>query len=272
MGAAAAHVPQGLQRSRGRGRGARHPASLLRPCRIQSGARRRCGPLANARLRPVRSGRPGPVGLGSEWSLLTNSFKPYPACRWMHTALEAFATLVSKHALTPDEIEKVAIHTSAAMARDFMDYEPATMVDAQFSLPSALAAIAHDIRPAARWYEPETLSPNRPASFGRRIVAIVDPAIDDTMSGPARRPAGRVSTRSRGRSIFQRSSPIRGEAQNGRCRRQRSRPSFGERRGPVLGMDHARHLMDRLKNIKAEPVVSAVLEFAAASKFSDQAS
>ena len=207
------------------------------------------------------------AGLGSEWSLLTNSFKPYPACRWMHTALEAFATLVSKHALTPDEIEKVTIHTSAAMARDFMDYEPATMVDAQFSLPFALAAIAHDIRPAARWYEPETLARTDLRSFGRRIVAIVDPAIDDTMSGPARRPAGRVSIRSRGRRI---SSALitypRGGAERPMSAAEIS-AKFLENAGPVLGMEHARHLMDRLKNIKAEPVVSAVLESAAASKF-----
>jgi 2-methylcitrate dehydratase PrpD len=206
------------------------------------------------------------ASLGSEWSLLANSFKPFPACRWMHTALEAFATVVAEHRLMPDNIEKVTIHTSAAMSRDFMDYEPATMVDAQFSLPFALAAIAYEIRPAGRWYEPETLARIDLRSFGRRIVAIVDPVIEETMSGPARRPAGRVSIHSRGRTFA--SALIAypwGSAERPMSAAEVS-AKFVENTAPILGMDHAGNLMDRLKDLNAEPSVSAVLASAAANR------
>ncbi len=137
-------------------------------------------------------------GLGADWLILRSSIKPYPACRWMHAAMEAFETLTRRHALQPREIERVVVHTSAGLARDFMDHAPATMVDAQFSLPFCLAALALGVSPASRWYENRTLRRNDMLAFARKVAAEIDDEVDAAMSGPRRRPAGRVSILARG--------------------------------------------------------------------------
>jgi 2-methylcitrate dehydratase PrpD len=200
--------------------------------------------------------------LGSDWTLMRSSFKPYPACRWMHTALEGFERIMTEHALTPEAVEQVTIHTSAGMARDFMDRNPATMVDAQFSLPFAIAAIAHRIRPAARWYEAETMARVDLRSFALRIEAVVDPEVDKLMSGPARRPAARVTVRTRSRSYAAGliGHPL-GSAERPVSEHEITN-KFIENASPILGAAEARGLLDRIVKLESAPSVAAVLQCA----------
>jgi 2-methylcitrate dehydratase PrpD len=201
-------------------------------------------------------------GLGSDWTLWRNSFKPFPSCRWMHTVLEAFESALTEHKLATGEIERVTLHTSAAMARDFMDHRPATMVDAQFSLPFAVAAVAHRIGPAANWYTPETLARADLQSFGNRVEAVVDPVVDQLMSGLTRRPAGRVSVTARGR-VFA-SALI--EYPRGSAERPMSpkdiAAKFLSNTASVLGSDGAIGLLHRLSDLESEPSVAGLLRTA----------
>lgn len=137
-------------------------------------------------------------GLGERWTLPGNSIKPYPTCRWMHAALEAFERVMLAHGLEADAIARVVIRGSAGMVRDFMDRAPATMVDAQFSLPFALAALALRRAPAAAWYREAALRDPAMLRFAARVEAELDPEVDALMSGPERRPAGRVLVMARG--------------------------------------------------------------------------
>lgn len=137
--------------------------------------------------------------LGTSWTLHHNSFKSFPVCRWMHTALEAFAAVVDQHDLLADHIELVTVHTSSGIVRDFMQRTPSTMVDAQFSLPYAIAVQAFGIAPGAEWYETTTMRRNDLNDFAKHVVAVVDPTIDSMMTGPQRRPAARVDVCCAGR-------------------------------------------------------------------------
>jgi 2-methylcitrate dehydratase PrpD len=137
------------------------------------------------------------AGLGRQWTLDNTSFKAFPVCRWMHTALEAFAALRSRHGFSAEQIDTVTVHTSAALARDLMELAPETMVDAQFSIPYALAALALGIPIGAAWYRQETLQRADVRAFARRVAAEIDPQIDALMRGE-RRPAARVTIRARG--------------------------------------------------------------------------
>ncbi|BAI74020.1 mmgE/PrpD family protein (plasmid) [Azospirillum sp. B510] len=137
-------------------------------------------------------------GLGEIWWTRHASFKPYPACRWMHTALESFETLRGAHGLAAGEIEAIEVLTSAGMARDFMDAAPRDMVDAQFSLPFCLACVALEL-PPVDWYGRDALADDARAALAARVTAIVDHGIDGVMSGEKRRPAGQVRVLARGR-------------------------------------------------------------------------
>jgi 2-methylcitrate dehydratase PrpD len=136
--------------------------------------------------------------LGQSWSLFQNAIKPYPTCRWMHAALEAFETVVAQNELV-GRIDGVTVLTSAGMARNFMDRRPATMVDAQFSFPFAIAALVLGITPAERWYRPETIANEAVWALADKVHGEVDPEVDALMR-EVRRPVGRAVVVSGGRS------------------------------------------------------------------------
>jgi len=203
-------------------------------------------------------------GIGVEWRLLNGSFKAYPACRWMHTALEAFESLVLDHGFRAEEIESVGLHTSAGLARDFMDDRPTTMIDAQFSMPFALAALAHRVAPASAWYDPATLARQDLRNFGTRVTATIDPEVDAMMSGPSRRPAGRVTVRARGASF---ESPLlsypRGTIENPMSDAD-VEAKFLANATPVVGAGVAVLLMERVMTIEAQGNVADLLRLAPA--------
>ena len=138
--------------------------------------------------------------LGRVWWARNLSLKTYPACRWIHTALESFEIAFREGGLDAVAIERITVHTSAGLARDFLDAAPATMVDAQFSLPFCLGAIAAG-HPKAHWYDPAVMADPTVAAVAEKVTAEVDPEIDRVMSGPERRPAGRVTIRAGGRTL-----------------------------------------------------------------------
>ncbi len=116
----------------------------------------------------------------------------------MHTALESFQNLRDGHVFQPHEIDRIVVRSSSGMLRDFMDFAPANMVDAQFSLPFALSVLAHGDRVAADWYSPITMKDPEVLSFSQRVAAEIDPEFDAEMSSDKRRPAGQALVAARG--------------------------------------------------------------------------
>jgi 2-methylcitrate dehydratase PrpD len=198
------------------------------------------------------------AALGADWTLPHNSFKSFPVCRWIHTALEAFAEVVATHSVAASEIEQVSVHTSRGMARDFMVQAPVTMVDAQFSLPFCIAALALGLPPGAAWYRPETLRRDDIAAFGRRVVAEIDPEIDALMSGPLRRPAARVTLRARGADFASRLIEFPSGSAESPIADASVEAKFTTNAAPAIGPAKAEELFTRLMRIEVEPDAGAV--------------
>ncbi|MGH7756674.1 MAG: MmgE/PrpD family protein, partial [Vulcanimicrobiaceae bacterium] len=95
--------------------------------------------------------------LGSRYLILETHFKPFPACRWTHTIIEAAQRLRDEHALASTDIEDVLVAISEETTEWFFDPHPRTLVDAEFSLPYVVAAALCGITPGPQWYRPETL-------------------------------------------------------------------------------------------------------------------
>ncbi|MGQ9583973.1 MAG: MmgE/PrpD family protein [Anaerolineae bacterium] len=94
---------------------------------------------------------PGRLESYDSFLLLDLSFKPYPCCRWLHTALDALGYLQVAHGLSPDSVERVEVETISPVSEQFMDRSPRTMVDAQFSLPYAMAMKLMNVEVGAWW-------------------------------------------------------------------------------------------------------------------------
>lgn len=136
------------------------------------------------------------AGLGEEWAIQHASFKAYPACRWIHTALESFERVQHELALSPQAIEQIWVKGSQRLAADFMDARPQNATDAQFSLPFALACLAYRI-PRHRWSADDTLTSLELLALADKVHVEVSPELDQLMA-QARRPVLQVDVVTRG--------------------------------------------------------------------------
>ncbi len=88
-------------------------------------------------------------GLGTEYRGYNTSFKPYAGCRFFHQVIDATLALVSEHGIKAADVEevKVKVYRTAYLTLcqpESRRYKPTTVVDAQFSIPYAVAlAILH---------------------------------------------------------------------------------------------------------------------------------
>ncbi len=77
--------------------------------------------------------------LGQDWRIVGQYFKPHAVCRWAQPAIEAASMLQQTHRLSPDNINRIEVHTFREAARLNIRH-PLSTEEAQYSLPFPLAA------------------------------------------------------------------------------------------------------------------------------------
>ena len=87
-------------------------------------------------------------GLGSDWLILEQYFKPYPVCRWAQSPIEGVLTLARKHQLTSDKVDHIEVttfHESVRLATS----RPRNTEEAQYStsFPCAVALVKGGVAP-----------------------------------------------------------------------------------------------------------------------------
>ncbi len=112
-------------------------------------------------------------GLGAEWSVLELSLKPYPCCRWIHSTLDAVRDLVGREGIRAEDVRRVRVASIDAFPAWFGGRRPPTMVDAQFSVPHAIAMTLLG-RPRARWWEDANRSDPAALALMDRVALDVD--------------------------------------------------------------------------------------------------
>jgi len=83
-------------------------------------------------------------GLGENFAVENLSFKPYPCCRFIHSTIDAAKELFQKSSLLPEDIHQITVSVNqqaftATCHPLKIKSEPRTVVDAQFSIPYAVA-------------------------------------------------------------------------------------------------------------------------------------
>lgn len=112
--------------------------------------------------------------LGSRWTVSELSFKPYPACRWVHAALEAAEGLMRDERLAAGDIRAVEVGSFADLVESFSDRRPATLIDGEFSLPWTMAAILAGLPKGPAWYADATLADPAMHALADRVTMVVD--------------------------------------------------------------------------------------------------
>ena len=109
------------------------------------------------------------------------AFKPYPCCRYIHSAVDQLADIVRERRLAPDAIERVRIGLPEAGMRLVGDPEetkrnPRTVVDKQFSMYHAAAATI--LWGSVRWDDYARPDDPKLASLIERITVVNDPDVE----------------------------------------------------------------------------------------------
>ncbi len=113
-------------------------------------------------------------GLGSTYGILDTSFKPYPCCRFTHSALDAVNHIVRSADIRADEVRRVSICSSSKI-RVFADYRPQSFIDAEFSLPYLVAMLLLREPPGYGWLETDRWRDPAVLSIADRVRLAVDP-------------------------------------------------------------------------------------------------
>ncbi len=116
-------------------------------------------------------------GFGEEWAIFRTYFKPYACCRWLHAALDAWQGLVGQ-GLSPGEVDRVDVFTFNRAINLNNHPDPATLEQAQFSLPFCLAAVALEGPQALLPMSIDLLGRPHLAAFARKVRLHHDPALE----------------------------------------------------------------------------------------------
>jgi 2-methylcitrate dehydratase PrpD len=106
-------------------------------------------------------------GLGKEWLINSNYFKPYACCRWLHPAVKATLDLKEEIFISPFQIKKITVEVFSRALDLISSPHPENSVQAQFHLPFAIACVLY-------------YSKVHPAHFNEFhfVQNIISPAID----------------------------------------------------------------------------------------------
>jgi 2-methylcitrate dehydratase PrpD len=114
-------------------------------------------------------------GLGERFNIMRLYFKAYPTCRWNQAALDAIRQVMARRGWHEPDVAAVEVGVARALVDQlFEDYTPNNLVDAQFSLPYAVAVILHGERAGPHWYEPRLFDSPAIRATMRKVTLRLD--------------------------------------------------------------------------------------------------
>jgi len=123
------------------------------------------------------------AGLGTRFELMNLSYKPYPCCRDTHAAVDAVFELRGKAPRTADEIESIRVGLTSpgyqiVCVPEQIRIAPRTIVEAQFSVPYAVAAAWIDGGLGLAHFTDEALRRSDVLALASRVQPFVDDELD----------------------------------------------------------------------------------------------
>lgn len=133
--------------------------------------RDRCDP---ARLR---------AGLGRDFEFLNLSYKPYPCCRFDHTAIDAALAIAAREDFRPGDIRRVEVGVtrqahSAVCTPVALRKAPDSVVAAQFSIPFTVAAALIDGSVGLSHLTEQGIARRDILDLAARVDGVVSPEIE----------------------------------------------------------------------------------------------
>jgi 2-methylcitrate dehydratase PrpD len=125
--------------------------------------------------------------LGRRFELLNLSYKPYPCCRDVHTAVDAVLLARAEHPCAADDIAEIRVGVTApgyqmVCVPEAVRLAPRTIVEAQFSIPYTVASAWIDGGLKMAHFSDEGVKRAEILALARRVKPYVDAEIDRDFS------------------------------------------------------------------------------------------
>ncbi len=152
-------------------------------------------------------------GLGREWELLDVAVKPYPACHFVHSAVDATLSLMREHNFGAGDVHQVSVGLPADVIPIVCEPEeakrrPTNGYDAKFSIPYVVARALASGRLGIPDFDDDHISDPEVLALTDRVVHAADPE-----SGFPRHYSANVVVRlADGRTVAHREQINRGSA------------------------------------------------------------
>jgi 2-methylcitrate dehydratase PrpD len=177
-------------------------------------------------------------GLGTEHIIMKDTFKPWPSCRWNHTIMDMVDELITEHRITTHDIERITARTFSEMARWFGDYAPKNIVDAEFSLPYAVAMILLRVPAGPEWYTEKMLSDPKIKDIADKVFLEEDMESDRIFYESGGYPASVEILLKNGRKLERKGTFAKGDPRKPMSKDQIIN-KFYQLAAPILGQEKA---------------------------------
>ena len=116
--------------------------------------------------------------LGSSFQIQNISFKPYPTCRFMQSILDIVVREIVDKGVASKEVERIEVYITPYLKNSFDVKDASTIIDAQFSLPYAIAMLLSGRTPSPEWYDPKVMNDPYTRILMDKVELISDEAIE----------------------------------------------------------------------------------------------
>lgn len=197
-------------------------------------------------------------GLGTHHSILDTHFKPYPACRWLHTIIEATERLRDQHDIKPGEVTSIRVGAPDETADWFIDPSPASQVDAEFSIPYVVSVTLHRVKPGPGWYAPDVLNDPKIRALARTVSVRQTSSVDHGAGSGGSLPCDVAITLRDGREVQIAHGEPLGSPQRP-LSAEFLRDKFMAMAIPALGTDRANQVWDLRRALPGARSITALL-------------
>ena len=189
------------------------------------------------------------AGAGAGWFLRANLFKYHAACFGTHSSIEGLRRLRAEVGLAADDVEKVVVHAAPSQLRMCAIAEPATGLEAKFSLrqTAAMALVGRDTSAIAAY----------DASVGDTAVVALRQRVEVAGDGDQGGPTSVDVVLRDGRSL-RAAHDVSVPETDLAAQRAALEAKFRALAEPVLGPERAGELVAALGQVASVPDVGAV--------------
>ena len=118
-------------------------------------------------------------GLGRDFRIRLVGFKPYAACRGIHSSVDVMITLRREYQVSAADVKQVIVRGSPTHMKQLAKQEVETMLDAQFSLPYSIATTLVSGGAMLDQYTADALKRPEVRDLARRVHLKLEPSVED---------------------------------------------------------------------------------------------